>query len=203
MRVSELVEASGVPLASIKYYLREGLLMPGTAKSATQAEYGEEHVRRLRLIKALTDVVGLSVAKAREVLGLIDEPGDLFDTLGHAVAALPPYVDARADYPRARAALRTLGQVYDPRFAATAQLERALQAAEDAGLPMDDRRLRAYGKHILAIAESDLAVMPLDGPAAVEYAVIGTAIYEPVLAAMRRLAHQHVAAQRMATPGLE
>ena len=94
-----------MPLASVKYYLREGLLMPGTATAANQAEYGEEHVRRLGLIKALTDVVGLSVAKAREVLRLIDEPGDLFDTLGPAVAALPPYVPEQADYPRARAAL--------------------------------------------------------------------------------------------------
>ena len=203
MRVSELVEESGVSLASIKYYLREGLLMPGTATSATQAEYGEEHVRRLRLIKALTQVVGLSVAKAREVVGLIDEPGDLFDTLGHAVAALPPYVPEEDDYPRARAALATLGQVYDPRFAATAQFERALRAAEEAGLPMDDDRLRSYGEHVLAIAERDLSAMPAEGPAAIEYAVIGTAIYEPVLAAMRRLAHQHLAASRMATPGLK
>ena len=203
MRVSELVEQSGVPLASVKYYLREGLLMPGTATSATQAEYGDEHVRRLRLIKALTEVVGLPVAKAREVLGLIDEPDDLFDTLGQAVAALPPYVDERPHYPRARAALETLGQVYDPRFAATGQLERALEAAEAAGLPMDDRRLRGYGRHIMGIAETDLAAMPVDAASAIEYAVLGTALYEPVLIALRRLAHQDIAAKRMPTPGLK
>ena len=202
MRVSELVEASGVPLATIKYYLREGLLMQGTATSATQADYGDEHVRRLRLIKALTDVVGLPVTKARDVLRLIDAPTDLFDTLGQAVAALPPYVDERADYPRARAALETLGQVYDPRFAATAQFERALEAADAAGLPMDDRRLEAYGRHIAGIAEADLAVMPVDAAGAIEYAVLGTALYEPVLVAMRRLAHQDIAAKRMPTPGL-
>jgi DNA-binding transcriptional MerR regulator len=202
MRVSELVDASGVPLASIKYYLREGLLMPGTATSATQADYGQQHVRRLRLIKALTDVVGLSVSKARDVLALIDEPGELFDSLGLAVAALPPYVDERADYPRARAALATLGQLYDPRFAATAQFERALEAAEAAGLAMDDTRLRAYGRHIAGIAEADLSVMPEDAASAIEYAVLGTALYEPVLVAMRRLAHQDIAAKRMPTPGL-
>lgn len=202
MRVAELVERSGVPLASVKYYLREGLLMAGTATAANQADYGEEHVRRLRLIKALTDVVGLSVAKAREVLLLIDRPGDLFDSLGQAVAALPPYVPEQSDYPRARAALGTLGQVYDPRFAATAQLERALEAAASAGLPVDDARLKVYGRHIRGIAEADLAAMPAAGPDAIEYAVLGTAIYEPVLAALRRLAHQDIASTRMPTPNL-
>ena len=31
---------SGVPLATVKYYLREGLLMPGASIGATQADYG-------------------------------------------------------------------------------------------------------------------------------------------------------------------
>ena len=203
MRVSELADRTGISRATIKYYLREGLLMPGAATGATQADYGEEHVRRLRLIKALTDVVGLPVARARDVLRLIDSPDDLFDTLGSAVAALPPYVDARPDYPRARAALEKLGQVYDPRFAATAQFERALEAAEAAGMPMDDRRLAEYGRHVMGIAETDLDAMPDEPAAAIEYAVLGTAIHDPVLAAMRRLAHQDLAARRMPTPGLE
>lgn len=203
MRVSELADRTGISRATIKYYLREGLLMPGAATGATQADYGEEHVRRLRLIKALTDVVGLPVARARDVLRLMDSPDDLFDTLGSAVAALPPYVDARPDYPRARAALEKLGQVYDPRFAATAQFERALEAAEAAGMPMDDRRLAEYGRHVMGIAETDLDAMPDDPAAAIEYAVLGTAIHDPVLAAMRRLAHQDLAARRMPTPGLE
>jgi len=200
MRVSELVERTGVPLASIKYYLREGLLMPGTPTSATQSEYGEDHVRRLGLIKALTDVVGLSVAKAGEVLRLVDHPDDaLFDTLGRAVAALPPDAPELPDYPRARAALERLGQVYDPRFAATAQLEQALAAAEKAGMPIDERRLGAYGPNVRAIAEADFAAMPSDPAAAVEYAVLGTALYDPVLAALRRLAHQDIAARRLPT----
>jgi DNA-binding transcriptional MerR regulator len=198
MRVSELVERTGVPLASIKYYLREGLLMPGRTTSATQASYGPEHVRRLALIKALTDVVGLSVAKTREVLELVDQPeGGLFDTLGRAIAALPPSAPELPDYPRARAALERLGQVYDPRFAATAQLEQALAAAERAGMPMDDGRLDAYGRHVMGIAEADLAAMPPDPAGAIEYAVLGTALYEPVLAALRRLAHQDLASRRI------
>src|SRR5690554_4687867 len=106
MRISELVQRSGVPLATVKYYIREGLLMPGEATSATQATYTEEHLRRLNLIRALTDVAGLPLQKAGIVIGLIEHPhSTLFETLGRAVAALPPYTDdanGDGDYPRAK-----------------------------------------------------------------------------------------------------
>ncbi|NTX08507.1 MerR family transcriptional regulator [Myxococcus sp. CA040A] len=200
MRISELVERTGVPLATLKFYLREGLLPAGEATSATRAEYGEAHVRRIAVIRALTETVGLSVQKAREVLQLMDRPeDDLFETLGKAIAALPPSVtpEAAEDYPRARAVLEKLGQVYDPRFAAVAQLELALAAAESAGIPLDDRRLAVYGPHIRAIAEFDVGSIPREATAAVEYAVLGTAVHEPVLIALRRLAHQDVAARRL------
>jgi DNA-binding transcriptional MerR regulator len=198
VRVSELVARSGVPLASVKYYLREGLLMPGISTGATQADYGDEHVRRLKLIRALTVVAGLSVQRTREVLEVIDDPGaDLFESLGRAVAALPPYAGGREDFPRARWALERLGQYYDPRYAAVAQLERALEAAEDAGLPLSEERLLEYGRSIMAIAAVDLDGVPADAGLAIEYAVLGTALYEPVLAALRRLAHQDLARRRL------
>lgn len=203
MRMSGLVERSGTTLPTIKYYLREGLLMPGESTSATQAEYGEEHVRRLALIRALTEVVGLSVQKAGEVLELIDSPDpDLFSTLGKAVAALPPYTDeTAADYPRARAALEAIGQIYDPDYAAVAQFERALAAAESVGMPISEERLLGYARHIMAIAEVDIGAVPTGSVgSAVEYSVLGTALYEPVLAAMRRLAHQDLASRRLAGP---
>lgn len=195
MRISSLAERSGVPLATVKYYLREGLLPPGRATSATQAQYDEGHLHRLALIRALTDVVGLSVARTRTVVDLIDSsPDDLFATLGRAVAALPPYVEEHEEgHPRARAAIEALGWVYDPSYPAVAQLERALAAAESVGMPIEEQRLLGYGEHVRAIARIDIAGVPRDDPgAAVEHAVLGTAIVEPVLAALRRLAHQDV-----------
>lgn len=201
MRISELVRRTGIPLATIKYYLREGLLMPGHATSATQAEYGEEHIRRLGLIRALIEVAGLPVQKAGVVIGLIEHPdGGLFETLGRAIGALPPYVEVPddADFPRARAALEKLGQVYDPRFTAVAQLERALEAVEAAGVPMDDERLTVYGRHLHELAEFDVARVPRSSPDdAIAYSVLGTALYEPVIAALRRLAHQDLASRML------
>ncbi|MBM7503993.1 MerR family transcriptional regulator [Agromyces aurantiacus] len=203
MRISALAAAAGLPVATVKFYLREGLLHAGAATSATQATYDDTHLRRLRLIRALTGPVGLSVQQARTILDLVDEPGDdLYATLGRAVSALPPQTapapaDAPDPYPHARAALEALGQVYDPRFAAVAQLETALAAAEDAGMPISRDRLIAYGRQLHALAAYDLGHLPDEPRAAVEYTVLGTALYEPVILALRRLAHQDVAARRM------
>jgi DNA-binding transcriptional MerR regulator len=207
VRVSELVARTGVPLATVKYYLREGLLMPGEATSATQAKYGEEHVQRLGLVKALAGA-GLPIPRIREILRLVDHPdGSLFEVLGQAIAQLPPYLDTPAadddadEFPRARAVLDRLGQVYDPGYVAVGQLERALAALEEAGIPMTDERLDAYGRHVRGIAEIDIGLMPTaSAEDAIRYAVLGTAVYEPVIAAMRRLAHQDVAQKRLRNP---
>jgi hypothetical protein len=45
---------------TIKYYVREGLLPPGQLASPNQTQYDNSHLRRLRLIRALTEVGGLS-----------------------------------------------------------------------------------------------------------------------------------------------
>ena len=74
MRISELSRLSGVSIPSIKYYLRESLLTPGASTGSNQADYGDVHLTRLRLIRALVDVGGLSIAAAREVLSAVDNP---------------------------------------------------------------------------------------------------------------------------------
>lgn len=75
LAISELSKATGVPLATVKYSLREGLLPAGRATGATQAQYDESHVIRLRLARSLVQVGGLSVAAARDVLAALDTPG--------------------------------------------------------------------------------------------------------------------------------
>ena len=202
MRISALADAAGLPVATVKFYLREGLLHSGAATSATQASYDEGHLRRLRLVRALIGSVGLSVQQTRAVLDLVDHPGDdLYATLGRAVGTLPPAAAAPGDasdpYPRARAALAALGQVYDPDFAAVGQLEGALAAAEHAGMPITPERLARYGRAVRDIADYDLERMPQEPHAAVEYTVLGTALYEPVILALRRLAHQDAAVRRL------
>ncbi|WP_127820535.1 MerR family transcriptional regulator [Microbacterium sp. CPCC 204701] len=199
MKISELSERSGVPVATVKFYIREGMLPRGETVSATRAEYGDDHLARLRLIAALADVRGLALTRVRDILALIDAPAaDPISTLGKAVGALPPYVDGdRDDYPRARAAIADLDLTYDPDFTAVAQLDEALRAVEGAGLDASPAVLRRYADAMKQVAAAEIAPvadMPLDE--AVPYAVLGTALYEPVMLALRRLAHHHLLVER-------
>jgi DNA-binding transcriptional MerR regulator len=72
MQLKELSDRAGVSAASIKYYLREGLLPAGEIVHATRAQYADQHVSRLRLIQALRKVVGLSIEQIRSLLWLAD-----------------------------------------------------------------------------------------------------------------------------------
>jgi DNA-binding transcriptional MerR regulator len=85
VQVSELSRATGVPVATIKYYLREGLLPPGTPTSATRSTYDERHVDRLRLIRALVDVGRLPIAQVRAVVACVDHPPSSWHELLGAV----------------------------------------------------------------------------------------------------------------------
>ena len=62
MRISELSRRSGVPVATIKYYVREGLLPAGEPTAINQALYDERHLARIELIRALREGADLSIA---------------------------------------------------------------------------------------------------------------------------------------------
>ncbi len=199
MLISELAARTGASVPTLKFYLREGLLHPGESLSQTRSAYDETHVHRVGVIRALTETVGLSVQQARGVLAVVDDPGpDLYDAYGRALGNLPPTVPEADDYPRARAVISRLGWAYEPKHVATRQLEQALAAADAVGVPLDDERLAAYAPHVRAIAEHDLSRVPAEPDAAIAYAVLGTAAHEPVLAALRRLAHQDIAGRSAA-----
>lgn len=55
LKISALVEETGVSRETIRFYLNEGLLPEPTRTARNMAWYGPEHVERLRLIKALQE----------------------------------------------------------------------------------------------------------------------------------------------------
>jgi DNA-binding transcriptional MerR regulator len=55
LRMGELAEASGVSAATIKHYLREGLLPEPVKTSRNMAYYPAEFIERIRLIKQLQE----------------------------------------------------------------------------------------------------------------------------------------------------
>lgn len=67
MMIGRLSERSGLPVSTIKYYLREKLLPGGIKTSRTTVYYGPEHVTRLRTIRHL-QARGLSLGRIRTIL---------------------------------------------------------------------------------------------------------------------------------------
>jgi DNA-binding transcriptional MerR regulator len=198
MRISGLAERTGVPVATVKYYLREGLLNPGVQTSATQARYDESHVARLRLVKALQDVGRLSISAIKQVIDCL-EPGDVFAGLGAVQHQLPPAVPEDVDTTEADKLVGTLGWRVVPGSTAMRQLAVAMRAAEDVGLPLTPDGLATYADAAYRVAEREIAGMPQDSLAsAITYAVVGTVLYEPILLALRRLAHQDVSGRLLA-----
>ncbi|HJY46974.1 MAG TPA: MerR family transcriptional regulator [Propionibacteriaceae bacterium] len=169
MRISELSSQTGVPVATIKFYLREKLLHEGVRTSATQAQYDESHVARLRLIRALLGPAGLSVAAAHQVIQALEQPPEsLHELLGVAATAV-----------------------------AGPDVDDALRALEEAGFELPEGALDVYLDHMRQIAQFEIDNLPTDSPtAAVRYVVLGTVLIEPLILALRRVAEQEASARR-------
>ena len=203
MRISELSKRSGVPVATIKYYLREQLLPPGRPVSATQAEYGQVHLRRLRLIRALIGVRGLTVNATRQVLtALSQNEADLHQVLGLALGVKP--VDGPGQpgpepgTPDADALVAQLGWQISPRSPARKVLTETLQTMRSLGADYDWRSLIPYAElaQQTAVLDLDQLADANDPLEQAERAILLTILLEPALLALRRLAQEHESARR-------
>src|SRR3954471_23038235 len=86
MRIAELSRHTGVPVPTIKYYLREGLLPAGELTSPNQARYDDRHAERLRLLPVLLDIGPVPTPTIRHLLQALDGPDpDVHQVLGHAL----------------------------------------------------------------------------------------------------------------------
>src|SRR5688572_21366531 len=78
MKISELSQTTQVPVPTIKFYIREGLLPPGERTARNQADYGVNHVERLALIRALREAGALPIETIASVLRAADSAKDDF-----------------------------------------------------------------------------------------------------------------------------
>ncbi|MGW6984050.1 MerR family transcriptional regulator [Streptomyces sp. NPDC054932] len=218
MKISELSRRTGVPVASIKYFLRQGLLPAGRATAATLAEYGEEHAQRLRLIKALTTLGGLSIAATRDVLGAVDQAHTSAGALGAVSYALPvpvaaqnpadPGEEAEADA-TAGAEVAELLAALDWQTPGTSPHVQGLTAALKELRRLDAQyapgELAAYARLAESVARLDLErAVGIDDPVALaERAVVVLAICAPVFELLRRLAQEDQVRRRVADGGAQ
>lgn len=210
MRLAELSERSGVSTATIKYYLREGLLPPGRQINARTAEYDEEHLRRLRLVRSMIQVGRLPVAKVREVLGHVDDDS-LGRTirLGAAMWALPQVPEPDEDDAYMRAAheevaglLDRLGWENAKQLSTISPAYRSLVVAVAAfrrlGYDWGAELLAPYAELMHRTAALDLDNMEAysSQEERIEFAILGAILNEPVLQALHRLAQEEETARR-------
>ncbi|HEX6151777.1 MerR family transcriptional regulator [Nocardioides sp.] len=201
MWMSELAARSGVPVPTVKYYLREGLLPPGEATGATRAIYSEDHVRRLRLIRALVEVGGLRLADVNRVLAAVDDSGTpLHEVLGVAQSAISPVGPSPSarSLERVDALIRRRRWRVAPDSVNRTVLARALDALDDADDALPDDALSGYAETVSGLAEVEVPTIDTtSSETAVRQTVLRTVLIEPVLLALRRMAHEHVSSRAL------
>ncbi len=210
MQVSELVRATGVPLATVKYYLREGLLPPGRRVTQRSSEYGEDHVRRLVLLRILRDVGAIPVQRLRELVEAVEAPAlsvhQMFARASDAIAAGVRRDEEATLVPTAEAAAMVDAVVermgWDRVRAETVDLEnlrRVVSKLLGTGLfALDEEGLAFYAGVADQVARAEIAALPDDDDRAahLERMVVGTVAFGEILAILRRLAEEQHSAER-------
>jgi DNA-binding transcriptional MerR regulator len=202
--MAELSKASGIPVATIKFYLRERLLPAGERTGPNQSRYGEEHLRRLRLIRGLLDVGGLSVATARGVIDAVDSELPLTHSFGVAQRAVSAQIDPGDIGPAALDRIDALIEKWhvsgdNPGRLAAA---RVLETFEALGQRDEGGWLSRYAAAALLVAEADLDQVEARGSreAMAETVVIGTVLGDALLSGLRRAAQEHISTLRHPVP---
>ncbi|MFI9504842.1 MerR family transcriptional regulator [Nocardia sp. NPDC052566] len=205
MKLSELSEQSGVPIASIKFYRRENLLPPGRSLGATTADYDESHVRRLKLIRAMTRFGGLSVAAVRDVLAALEEPHSPVEVLGIVDYAIPADLPEDAETTDggpswAADLIERMGWDVSDHSPHRAALDARMRALHRLGMDWDIEELLPYARLAEQVAHLDAAriELPADPEILAERVVVFSTLFGPVMPLLRRFAHENQARGRIA-----
>ncbi|WP_327366386.1 MerR family transcriptional regulator [Streptomyces sp. NBC_01217] len=204
MRIGELSRRSGVPVPTIKFYVREGLLAAGQLTSPNQASYDSGHERRLRLIRALLEVGGLSLAAIGDVLLAVEDPEQpVHKVLGvtterlaspHRSEAGPELDDAREEVAEL---LERRGWRAEAHGVAGERLAGVIVALRRAGHGAYLELLDDYAAAVEPIARADLDYVGrrVAREDLVESVVVGTVLGEAMFSALRRIAHEDASAR--------
>lgn len=217
MRMSELSTATGVAVPTLKFYLREQLLHAGERTSPNQAQYDASHVERVRLVRALLEVGGLSVAQAARVVGALDSDMPLSSVFGVAQRAvsIPAALASADDEATDAEPAPTAGQT---RIAALCESRGWRVYTNNPGLPLAARVLDTYaalGLGHISDTVLDRYAQAADLVAAADLAAVGavdeltemtrtvaagTVLGDTLLAGLRRIAQEAESFRRFPLP---
>lgn len=207
MRISDLSRQTGVPVATIKFYLREGLLPKGTATRRNQAEYGEEHLHRLGLIRALTTIGQLDLATVRKLLAAINDDRlplrGLYEVADRALfpeqPALPEVDTTRSARSDVAGFVEKLGWQVDP--AVATRFTHVVATLRSLGCECDIDFFGPYAEAAEQLAGQELDLLPAGGAEADRAAaVVRTVLLGVAIAIIRRMAQDHLLATQFTVP---
>jgi DNA-binding transcriptional MerR regulator len=201
MRISELAARTAVSVATLKYYLREGLLHRGTLTAPNQAFYDERHVSRVQLVRLLREVGGVPISRLRAVVEVLEQDGiGLVDAIGAAADALapeppPPGPLAAAARDIATTLIESAGWTRIRADAPDRENLRGVIEVIIASGTHEERMgvLEAYVAAADQIARFEVADLDdeADRDSLLSQIVVGQVVFGQLLATLRRLAEEH------------
>lgn len=219
MRMSELSAATAVTVPTLKFYLRERLLHAGERTSPNQARYDETHVERVRLVRALIEVGGVSVARARDIIAALDDDDvPLSSVFGVAQRAVTPPTGPLSDADDTAAAsgfsadtlggalilelCRRRGWSVHGTNPGLAQAARVLDTYSALGQERLHAVLDDYAEAADRVAGADLAAVASapDRDEMTNVVVVGTVLGDALFAGLRRIAQEAESFRRFPLP---
>jgi DNA-binding transcriptional MerR regulator len=200
VRISELARQAAFSIPTLKYYIREGLLQAGTAVAPNRADYGDDHVNRLRLIRTLREIGGLDIGRIKRIVSAIEDESlsrhELFGVVERARAADvadPASSETAASRAEVDRFIDELGWRVRPDAAGRQELANALVALRGLGRDYDAGVFRPYAEAADRMAAREVRSISTAEPhsVAVERMVVGTVVFGAVFDTLRRLAHEH------------
>lgn len=197
MRIGELSRQSGVPVPTVKYYVREGLLPAGERTHTNQVRYSDSHLRRLRLVRTMVDIGGLPISTVREVMAEVDSPDrELGGVLGILSRTFAERAGSGTGAPDGQALdeagelLHRHGYAHNPEIPYVRDIADIMATFRRLGHGAQlDRFMDVYASAAMRVAEVDLASITdfPDRQSTAEAMIVGTVLGDALFASLRRL----------------
>ena len=96
MKIGEFARRAGVPIDTVRYYERNGLLPEPARRASGYRDYDEDDVARLRFVLR-AKALGFALAEVRDLAGLVRDAGSDAADLRAIAQARRAHIDAKLE----------------------------------------------------------------------------------------------------------